>query len=200
MFAATFAPMRAAGSPASASPRKTSPSRASILSLPCRPSKLSLPLPPFADLRPSGTVLVAVNTSSSGLLIGRAARPSAIDQRGGNRVGARHAELGLHLEGFGPAVGPNRQHLSVEHQPAAAVDPSRTACGAGAMSDFAREDYRYGFTTDIASESFAKGIDESVVRAISAARSRPCQSIPGCWKKRSSSAARKAPRSAALRM
>ena len=41
------------------------------------------------------------------------------------------------------------------------------------MSDFAREDYRYGFTTDIASESFAKGIDESVVRAISAARSEP---------------------------
>ena len=34
-------------------------------------------------------------------------------------------------------------------------------------------DYKYGFTTDVESETFAKGLDESVVRAISKKKGEP---------------------------
>ena len=34
-------------------------------------------------------------------------------------------------------------------------------------------DYKYGFTTDVESDTFAKGLDEKVVRAISKKKSEP---------------------------
>ena len=42
------------------------------------------------------------------------------------------------------------------------------------VSDILEDDtYKYGFTTDVESETFAKGLDEDVVRAISKKKEEP---------------------------
>ena len=42
------------------------------------------------------------------------------------------------------------------------------------VSDILDDDtYKYGFTTDVESETFAKGLDEDVVRAISKKKNEP---------------------------
>ena len=40
-------------------------------------------------------------------------------------------------------------------------------------SEFSREDYKYGFTTKVDMETFAKGLSEEVVRRISALKKEP---------------------------
>jgi Fe-S cluster assembly protein SufB len=42
-----------------------------------------------------------------------------------------------------------------------------------AVESFTQQDYKYGFTTDINSDTFAKGLNEDVVRAISAKKNEP---------------------------
>ena len=39
--------------------------------------------------------------------------------------------------------------------------------------DVINEDYKYGFTTDMPMETFAKGLNEDVIRAISAKKNEP---------------------------
>ncbi|MEL6122896.1 MAG: Fe-S cluster assembly protein SufB, partial [Bacteroidota bacterium] len=41
------------------------------------------------------------------------------------------------------------------------------------LEEHTRSDYKYGFTSDIDTEVFAKGLDEAVVRAISAKKNEP---------------------------
>ena len=36
-----------------------------------------------------------------------------------------------------------------------------------------RQDYKYGFVTDIETETFAKGLDENVIRALSKKKNEP---------------------------